>query len=221
MTFKINIGEKSGKTYKLELEGEALVGKELHNKIDGKLISPDLEGYEFEITGTSDKAGFTSMKEVEGIGLKKIFLKDYGKGLKKRPKKEGKKKRSDTTPKGLRLRKTVRGKIISKDIVQVNLKILKEGTKKLSEVFPDQGNKEVKLNRVERRKPLRIGIARKEEVSTPKSDLAYASPKKGEEEKGQKAAEPKIEEAPVEESKEEVPQETETPVEMKLNMKNL
>lgn len=151
MTFKVNIGEKSGKTYKLEIEGDSLVGKELHNKIDGKLISPDLEGYEFEITGTSDKAGFTSMKEVEGIGLKKMFLK-YGKGFKKRPKHEGKKKRSDTTPSGLKLRKTVRGKVISEDIVQVNLKILKEGAKKLSEVFPDQGNKEAKLNRATRRK---------------------------------------------------------------------
>lgn len=151
MVFKINIAEKTGKTYKLDLEGEALVGKELHEKIDGKLISPDLEGYEFEISGTSDNAGFTSMKEVEGIGLKKMFLK-YGKAFKKRPKHEGKKKRSNTTPKGLKLRKTVRGKVISEDITQINLKILKEGAKKLSEVFPDQGNKEVKLNRAARRK---------------------------------------------------------------------
>ncbi len=151
MVFKVNIGEKTGKTYKLELEGEALVGKELHDKIDGKLISPDLEGYEFEISGTSDKSGFTSMKEVEGIGLKKMFL-NYGKAFKTRPKHEGKKKRSDTTPKGLKLRKTVRGKVISEDITQVNLKIVKEGAKKLSEVFPDQGNKEVKLNRAARRK---------------------------------------------------------------------
>lgn len=137
MVFKINIAEKTGKTFKIELDGEGLVGKELHDKISGKEISSDLEGYEFEITGASDKAGFTAMENVEGIGLKKLLL-SYEKGMKTRPKKEGKKKRSKLKPKGLRLRKTVRGKVISLDIVQINLKILKEGGKKLSEIFPDQ-----------------------------------------------------------------------------------
>ena len=59
--------------------------------------------------------------------------------MKKRPKREGKVKRSNPKPKGLRLRKTVRGKIISTAISQINLKVVKEGGKKLSEVFPDQG----------------------------------------------------------------------------------
>tara|TARA_B100001971_G_C18146401_1_gene513310 strand:+ start:100 stop:624 length:525 start_codon:yes stop_codon:yes gene_type:complete len=137
MVFKINIAEKTGKTFKLELDGEGLVGKELHDKISGKEISSDLGDYEFEITGASDKAGFTAMKNVEGIGLKKVLL-SYEKAMKNRPKKEGKKKRTKLKPKGLRLRKTVRGKVISPEIVQINLKILKEGGKKLSEVFPEQ-----------------------------------------------------------------------------------
>ena len=137
MVFKINIAEKTGKTFKLELDGEGLVGKELHDKISGKEISSDLGDYEFEITGASDKAGFTSMENVEGIGLKKVLL-SYEKAMKNRPKKEGKKKRTKLKPKGLRLRKTVRGKVISPEIVQINLKILKEGGKKLSEVFPEQ-----------------------------------------------------------------------------------
>ena len=137
MPFKINISEKSGKTYHLELESEELVGKELHDKVDGKNILADLEGFEFEITGTSDKAGFTSMENVEGIGLKKVLL-SYEKGMKKKPRKEGKKKLSKNRPKGLRLRKTVRGKIISPAISQINLKVLKEGSKKLSEIFPEQ-----------------------------------------------------------------------------------
>ena len=67
MPFKINISEKTGKTFHLEIESEELIGKELHNKVEGKDISPDLEGYEFEITGASDNAGFTAMKNVEGI----------------------------------------------------------------------------------------------------------------------------------------------------------
>ncbi|MDD5012410.1 MAG: S6e family ribosomal protein [Candidatus Nanoarchaeia archaeon] len=137
MVFKINIAEKNGKTYHLELESEELMGKELHDKLEGKDISTDLSGYEFEITGASDTSGFTSMENVEGTGLKKLLL-SYGKGMHRRPRREGKKKVSNFTPKGLRLRKTVRGKVISPAIVQINLKILKEGGKKLSEVFPDQ-----------------------------------------------------------------------------------
>ncbi|MCK9595855.1 eS6 family ribosomal protein [Candidatus Pacearchaeota archaeon] len=137
MVFKINIAEKSGKTYHLELESEELMGKELHNKVEGKDLSGDLSGYEFEITGASDSSGFTSMENVEGVGLKKLLL-TYGKAMHRRPRREGKKKVSNFTPKGLRMRKTVRGKVISPAIVQINLKILKEGSKKLSEIFPDQ-----------------------------------------------------------------------------------
>ena len=137
MVFKINIAEKNGKTYHLELESEELNGKELHDKLEGKEISADLSGYEFEITGASDSSGFTSMENVEGTGLKKLLL-GYGKAMHRRPRREGKKKVSNFTPKGLRMRKTVRGKVISPSIVQINLKILKEGGKKLSEVFPDQ-----------------------------------------------------------------------------------
>ena len=59
----------------------------------------------------------------------------YGKGMHKKPK--GVKKKG-SKPKGLRLRKTVRGKIISPAIVQINLKLLKEGGKKLQEIFPEQ-----------------------------------------------------------------------------------
>ncbi|MCL5730262.1 MAG: 30S ribosomal protein S6e [Candidatus Pacearchaeota archaeon] len=137
MVFKINLSEKNGKTFKLESEAEGLIGKSLHDKILGNEISPELAGYEFEITGASDIAGFPSVEEVEGIGLKKILLK-FGRGLKKRPKKEGKKKRSDNRPKGFKLRKTVRGKTLSQSVVQVNMKVLKEGNKKLAEVFPEQ-----------------------------------------------------------------------------------
>ncbi len=137
MAFKINLSEKTGKTYHLELENEELIGKELHDKIQGKELKPELEGYEFEIAGTSDTAGFTSLESVEGTGLKKVLL-EYGKGMHKRPRREGKKKVSNFKPKGLRMRKTVRGKVISPSIVQINLKTLKEGNKKLAEIFPEQ-----------------------------------------------------------------------------------
>ena len=122
--FKINIGTKEGKTYKLESDAQPLIGKSLGETIKGEEISPDLSGYEFEIKGASDKSGFTALESVSGQGLKKVLL-SYEKGMKKRPKYEGKKKRSNPKPKGLKLRKTVRGKIISDAIVLINLKVSK------------------------------------------------------------------------------------------------
>jgi small subunit ribosomal protein S6e len=142
--FKINISTKEGKTYKLELESEALTEKELHSKIPGNDLLPALDGYELEITGASDKAGFPAVEEVEGVGLKKVLLK-YGKAMKNRPRKFGKKKRSKNKPKGLRLRKTVRGKVISPDIIQINLKVIKEGKKSLQEIFPEQNKPKEKV----------------------------------------------------------------------------
>ncbi len=134
MVFKLNISEKSGKTWKLETESEAFLEKALGDKIEGKEITPDLSGYEFEITGASDTAGFPAFKEVEGIGLGKLLL-GYGKGMHKKPK--GLKKKG-TKPEGLRLRKTIRGKIISPAMAQINMIIIKHGAKKLDEIFPEQ-----------------------------------------------------------------------------------
>jgi len=134
MAFKINLSTKEGKTYKLETEAHNLKEKQLGNKIKGENISSDFAGYELEITGASDKAGFTAVKDVQGVALKKV-LTGYGKAMHKRPKGDKKKNKK---PKGLRLRKTVRGNTISDATSQINIKVLKEGSKKLSEIFPDQ-----------------------------------------------------------------------------------
>lgn len=131
--FKINISEKSGKTYKLETESEELIGKELKEKVKGIEVSPDLEGYELQIMGASDGSGFTSMENVEGVGLKRVLL-NYGKGMHIRPK--GNKKFNKKPADGMRLRKTVRGKVISPAIVQINMKVIKSGSKPLAEIFP-------------------------------------------------------------------------------------
>lgn len=130
MVFKINISHK-GKTFKVESEDEALVGKSIGDKIDGKEFSSDLSGYELEITGTSDRSGFMGRIEIDGPGLKKVLL-GYGKGMHKKPKGERKVNRR---PNGLKLRKTVRGKEISLDTVQINSKVLKEGSKKFDSLF--------------------------------------------------------------------------------------
>lgn len=130
MVFKINVSHK-GKTFKVESENENLVGYSIGDKIEGKEFSTDLTGYEILITGTSDKAGFTGMTNIDGPNLHKALL-TYGKGMHKKPKGEGKINRK---PKGLRLKKTVRGKEISLDTVQINTKVLKEGSKKFDALF--------------------------------------------------------------------------------------
>ena len=123
MSLKLNISEK-GKAWKLETSEESLSGKSIGDKFDGKEIKPELEGYELGITGGSDSAGFPLSKDVEGLGLKGLLLKKRW-GMK-------------NSIKGLRLRKTVRGKTLSGTTVQVNLKVLKAGKKPLSEIFPEQ-----------------------------------------------------------------------------------
>ncbi len=134
MAFKINLGTKEGKTYKLEASVPSLIDKEIGEKLDGKEIKSDFEGYEFEITGASDSAGFPLFKEVPGQILKGVLLK-YGKGMHVKPRREGKKPQHDKKPRGLRLRKTVRGRVITDAAVQINLKVLKIGKKPLTEIF--------------------------------------------------------------------------------------
>lgn len=129
MPFKLNISDK-GKAWKLELQDESLVGKAIGDKISGKEIKHDFEGYEFEITGGSDNAGFPLSKDAEGIGLKRMLLKK-GWGM-------------HDNREGVRLRKTVRGKQIAGTTSQINLKVLKHGHKKLEEIFPEQNKKEEK-----------------------------------------------------------------------------
>jgi len=126
MVFKLNISE-NGKAWKMELEGEFFIGKNVGDNIAGKGISEDLAGYELEITGATDIAGFPHTSELEGPELKRVLL-TKGWGMK------------DNT-KGIRKRKTVRGKQLSDKTVQINLKVIKAGNKSLKEIFPDQ-NKE-------------------------------------------------------------------------------
>ncbi len=135
MAFKINISEK-GKTFNLEAEAEFLKGKKIGDKVQGKEIKPELKGYELEITGLSDKAGFPGKKDVEGQGLKKLLLKK-GFGMKTRQRKEGKGKKR-RLPKGFKQKKTVRGNTISENISQVNMNVKKSGEEKLDQVLKKQ-----------------------------------------------------------------------------------
>lgn len=135
MPFKINISHK-GKTLKKETENEALIGKKLGETISGGEVGAELSGYELEITGTSDKAGFPGKKDIEGSSLKKVLLK---KGFAMHNKR-----------KGIRKKKTVRGNTISKETVQINTIVKKLGSQKFEELLP---KKEAKEKKEEGKKP--------------------------------------------------------------------
>jgi len=119
MVFKINVSHK-GKTHKLETENEVLIGKKIGEEIDGDDISEELKGYKIEITGTSDISGIPGKKGIEGSSYNRRLL-TLGFGMKDRRK-------------GMRLKKTLRGEEISGKTVQINTKVIKEGSNKFSEI---------------------------------------------------------------------------------------
>jgi small subunit ribosomal protein S6e len=124
--FKIDIavkeGKDKGKTFHIESESQAFIGMKIGDTIKGKDVKSGLEGYEFVITGASDKAGFPALPQIEGAVVKRVVLK-YGRGMKQR------------YPHSLILRKRVHGNTISADISQINLVVKKQGSKMLSEIF--------------------------------------------------------------------------------------
>lgn len=134
MVFKLNISDK-GKAWKVESSAEYLLGKKIGEEVDGAELSDALAGYTLRITGGTDSSGFPHKPGLQGTELKRIIL-TKGWGMHKKPRRGGKKKIQ--TPNGLRLRKTVRGAGISEKSTQVNMMVVKHGSKTLTELFPDQ-----------------------------------------------------------------------------------
>ena len=123
-TFKLVIADPStGKSFNFEVSGhhaQNYVGKKIGEQVDG--INVNLPGYKLEITGGSDKSGFPMRQDVEGTQRRRILLSE-GTGF--HPK---------DYP-GKRKRVSVRGNRLSADIIQVNLKVAKAGTKPVGEHF--------------------------------------------------------------------------------------
>ena len=106
---------KSGKSYKLDVKDEQarkLKGKKIGDEVDGSALG--LPGYKLELTGGSDKGGFSMKEGVHGAVATKILR---GKGV-------GYKAKS-----GSRARRRVHGEVVGDDIVQVNTKITGYGSK--------------------------------------------------------------------------------------------
>lgn len=118
---------KTGKSYQKALNDDSIIGKKVGETVSGSFLG--LPGYELQITGGSDTAGFPMRPEIEGSLRKRILMKkgDIGSRINK---------------KGLILRKTIRGNLISNFTAQVNLKVAKHGTKNIPELWGIEEKKE-------------------------------------------------------------------------------
>ena len=116
--FKVVISTKDGKSVQKELkspEADAFLDKKIGDKIKGDELG--FKGYEFEIRGGSDKAGFAMRFDVQGTARKRIFTtSSCGVWI---------------PQKGKKCRKTVAGNTIHEDIAQINLKVIKQGAEPL------------------------------------------------------------------------------------------
>lgn len=130
MAIKLNIGVPSQKkTKQVELTDEqskALFDKKLGDTFKGEVV--DMPGFEFEITGGSDNAGFPMRRDVNATGRRKILtMRNVG--------------NKDTT-RGMRLRKTVAGKIVYNGTAQLNVKATKEGKNLFEEAASEEKSAE-------------------------------------------------------------------------------
>ena len=192
--FKLCIADpKTGKCYQKDIKDQEtapFIGLNIGESIKGEVFG--MGGYEFQITGGSDYCGFPMRKGI--LGIRKKIQSYGGVGFK-------------TMKKGEKKRKTVCGHKINEKIVQINLKITKEGSKKLAEIFPDaekkleekakeKSNKAPKKEEEKEEKPAEMSETKKVSEHTQKSKIS-------DEPREEKKEQPKKEEKPKESAKEE------------------
>lgn len=116
--FKVIISDpETGKSRSVETEGPRavpLVGRKLGEVIDGSVVG--MAGHKLRISGGSDKDGFPMRPNIHG-GVRVSVILSEGVGFK--PSKEGE-----------RQRKTLRGNVITEEIVQINMKIVEKPEKR-------------------------------------------------------------------------------------------
>lgn len=127
--FKVIVSDpETGTSSVLELEearASPLIGRKLGEIIDGSVVN--MAGRKVQIVGGSDKDGFPMRKDVHG-GVRRQVILSGGVGFK--PKNVGD-----------RRRKTIRGNVITDEIVQINMKIA-EKTKQPKEKTKEKKAKE-------------------------------------------------------------------------------
>ncbi len=123
-TFKLTIADpKNGKCYKKEVkddEAQGFIGLNIGESVKGDACG--MPGYEMVVTGGSDNCGFPMRSGI--LGQRKRITLLGGVGFK------------GHDEKGIAVRKTVCGHKVHEKISQINLKVVKQGEKALTEMFP-------------------------------------------------------------------------------------
>ncbi len=122
MEYKIVISDpKTGKSYQYDVKDEKAKrfnGMKIGDIFDGSILG--MNGYKLQITGGSDISGFPMKKGIKGSKKLRILMKG-GSGYR---------------PKGVvRKRKTVKGEVIDENIVQINTKVIKTGSKSIESLL--------------------------------------------------------------------------------------
>ena len=110
--FKVVVADpESGNTYQTEVDGQdanRFIGRELGEEVDGAAVG--LDGFTLELTGGSDVSGRPMRTDVSGSGLKELLLEG---GVGYKPNRDGERKRV-----------TVRGREVSDETAQINVKVV-------------------------------------------------------------------------------------------------
>ena len=124
----------------VELQNEEklaqIIDKKIGDEIDGSIISDVFDGYKFKITGGFDKDGFAMKNGILSQAKKKVLLTKgcslfrFRKGYHRS---------------GIRIRRLVRGCIISNDIKNLHLKIIKKGAKPIEGLTEEKDAKPKRL----------------------------------------------------------------------------
>jgi len=121
--FKTTISDpKTRKAYQkilTEDKSNALVGKTVGEVIDGIFL--DLPGYRLKITGGSDESGVPMRGDIDGNYRRRLLMTN---SVGFTPIKNGQRKR-----------KLIRGRNLSSEVSQINLKILEYGPKSIEELL--------------------------------------------------------------------------------------
>ena len=129
--FKIIISDpETGKSRSVEVEGTGavpLIGRKLGELIDGSVVK--MSGHKLKITGGTDKDGFPMRPSIHGVVRARAILSE-GVGF-------------HPSRKGERQRKTLRGNVITEDIVQINMKVT-EKSKKPEKAEKPKGKKKTR-----------------------------------------------------------------------------
>ena len=112
--FKVIISDPETGTSKMvelqEARASPLIGKRIGEVMDGAAV--DLPAHKIQIMGGSDKDGFPMRPSVHG-GVRRSIVLSGGVGF-------------NPTNEGMRRRKTIRGNVITDEIVQINAKIVEK-----------------------------------------------------------------------------------------------